>query len=143
MTYKPYSSLTASGVSDDRVNNSGSSIFKGTPVRINSSGELDIIDVSVESSITNVVGVAAADILNTLKGATVNSGKIENITTSADFGDTIYISKTGSITNIKPDVGVSGFIIGDFVVMVGVIAKNEATPANKDLIINITIIGQL
>jgi hypothetical protein len=55
----------------------------------------------------------------------------------------MYIDKTGNLTDIKPSIGVNSFIAGDFVISVGVIAKNATNPANKDLVISIDVIGQL
>ena len=143
MTYRPYNQLQTSGVSDERSNNTGTIFTKGTPVRINTSGELDFVNVSVESEILNIAGIASQNIPTGLSGMFINNGKIEGIITSAAFGDVIYISKTGGLTNIKPSIGVGSFVAGDFSVMVGVIAKNEANPLVKDLILNIDIQGQL
>ena len=143
MTYRPYNQLTATGISDDRSNNTGVLIGKGTPVRINTSGELDFIDVSVEAESLAVAGVTTNDISNGAKGSMTNTGKVEDITTTASLGDTLYVSKTGGLTNTKPSIGVGGFLSGDFVIGVGVVAKNESNPLLKDLVLNIAVIGQL
>ena len=143
MTFRPYNQLTSSGVSDARPNNTGATITKGTPVRINTSGELDFIDVSLEDESINVAGVTTQDILDGANGDFLNSGKIPNITTTASFGDTVYVSKTGTLTSTKPSIGVDSFVSGDLVIQVGVIAKNISNPVLKDLIVNIDIIGQL
>ena len=143
MTYTPPDQITASGVSDQRTNNTGVTIPKATPIRINSSGELDFVDVSVEADITGFSGAASENIPNNAKGEFVNSGKISDIATTASLGDLLYISKSGDLTNQKPSIGVAGFIAGDFVVIVGVVAKNENNPLLKDLILNVDIVGQL
>ena len=143
MTYRPYTSLTASGVSDNRPNNSGVTINKAIPVRVNTLGELDFVNVSVESEAMNVAGVASADILDGNSGSFITSGKIENVTVSGNFGDIMYVSKTGDLTNTKPSIGVGGFLEGDFIISVGVVGKNAVTPANKDLIVMIDVVGQL
>lgn len=143
MTYIPYAQLTSTGVSDSRTNNTGVSISKATPVRINTSGDLDFVNVSVESEILNVVGVTNADIANGSEGDFINTGKIEDISTSLGFGDVAYISKTGTLTNVQPSIGVGGFVAGDFVVRIGVIAKNQLNPLLKDLILSMDIRGQL
>lgn len=143
MTYRPYSLLTASGISDTRPNNSGVTISKATPVRINTFGELDFINVAIEAQALSVAGCAAEDIPNTTSGVMVTSGKVSDITTSATFGDLMYIDKTGNLTNIKPSIGVNSFVSGDFVVSIGVIAKNPGNPILKDLIIMVDVIGQL
>lgn len=143
MTFRPFNQLTASAVSDDRTNNTGVSMNKGVPARINSLGELDFVDVSVEAEALNTVGVVAQTILNNSQGKFLTSGKIEDIVTSAAFGDLVYIDKTGNLTNVQPSVGVNGFVVGDFVIQVGVVAKNESNPLLKDLIISVAIVGQL
>lgn len=143
MSFRPYNQLTASAITDSRTNNTGVSISKGTPVRINSTGELDFVNVSVENQILNVAGVSSQTIPNGNAGAFLSSGKVEDVTTTATFGDLVYISKTGTLTEVKPSIGVAGFLAGDFVVSLGVIAKNETNPLLKDLIINIERKGQL
>lgn len=143
MSFRPYNQLTASALTDSRSNNTGVPINKGTPVRINSSGELDFVNVSVENQILNIAGIASQTIPDGNAGAFLSSGKIEDITTTASFGDLVFISKTGTLTEIKPSIGVAGFLAGDFVVSVGVVAKNETNPLLKDLIINVEIKGQL
>jgi hypothetical protein len=143
MTFRPYNQLTASGLSDQRTNNTGVTMPKGTPARINVLGELDFIDVSVEAEALAGVGVTAQSIPNAAQGTFLSSGKIEDITTTAAFGDLVYVDKTGAISNTKPSIGVGGFVAGDFVIQVGVIAKNESNPTLKDLIISVAIVGQL
>lgn len=143
MSYRPYANLTASGLSDTRENNTGVTITKGSPIRINSSGELDFVNVTVEAEALNVAGVAGETILTGTTGNFLSSGKVENITTTATFGDLVYISKSGTLTASKPSIGVDGFVSGDFVISVGVIAKNTNSPIAKDLIVNINVEGQL
>lgn len=91
----------------------------------------------------NVAGVASESIANGSSGAFITTGKVTNITTSASFGDVVYVSKTGILTNTKPSIGAGGFIAGDFVVSVGVIAKNADNPSSKDLVVIIDVVGQL
>jgi hypothetical protein len=143
MTYRPYTALTTSGISDLRINASGSTITKGTPVRISSGGDVDFVNVSVEAQALAVAGIAAADIPDMSSGAIITNGKVDNITTSAVFGDFMYVDKAGLLTNVKPSIGINSFVAGDFVISVGVIAKNSSNPVNKDLVISVDIIGQL
>jgi hypothetical protein len=148
MSYNPnFSSISsiesAQALRVTETNTTGSLIPKLTPVKINTSGNLALIDVSIEADILALVGLTNADISNTAAGEVANTGRVKDITTGAAFGDTLYISKTGGITNIKPEIGVGGFIVGDFVVKLGVIAKNQLNPLNKDIILQISLIGQL
>lgn len=124
-------------------NNTGSTIVKATPIRIDSLGDIATIDLSVEDESLAIVGVTSESISDGASGTIVTSGKVTDITTTATFDDIMYVSKTGTLTNIKPDIGVSGFAAGDFVISVGVISKNETNPSLKDLTVNIQIVGQL
>jgi len=143
MTYRPYSSIVQNSLDYERTNNTGVTIGRGTPVRMNSNGDPDFVDVSIETQIISIAGVSQDDIPNGKKGVFVTSGRVRDLTTTFDFGDTVYISKTGGLTNVLPSIGVDGFVAGDFVVMLGVVAKNEDNPAFKDLILHIDIMGQL
>jgi hypothetical protein len=134
---------SSSGVTATLQNNTGSTIIKGTPVRVNSSGDIEPIDVSVEDEVLASIGLASEDITTGGTGTVVTAGKIEDVTTTATFDDLIYVSKAGQLTNTKPDIGVDGFVAGDFVIAIGVIIKNDVTPAQKDLVVNIQTIGQL
>jgi len=141
MTFRPYNAIAVSG--HDRTNNSGVTIVRGTPVRINTSGYLDFIDVSIENDIAAISGIVLNDIANGSSGSIANSGKVDNITTTANFGDLMFVSKTGGLTNVRPDIGIGGFLAEDWVIMAGVVAKNELNPTIKDLIISIDIQGRL
>ena len=143
MTYRPYSAFTSPSLDYIRTNTTGVTINKGTPIRMNNAGDPDFVDPSIESEIIGIAGIAQDSIPNGEKGIFVTSGKVTQLSVPFDFGDTIYISKTGGLTNIQPSIGVDGFVDGDFIVMLGVIAKNEENPALKDLILHIDIIGQL
>jgi hypothetical protein len=123
-------------------NNTGSTILKGTPVRITPTG-VATIDLSNESSANAVAGIVKADIANAQAGDIINTGIIEDITTLASIGDIMYISKSGGLTNIKPSEGVNGFTFGDWVIRVGVVTKNNDNPLLKDLLVNIQIVGEL
>lgn len=124
------------------TNNTGSTIPKGTPVKITGSG-LALIDVSVDSDVDAIAGVTLADIPNTSAGEIVSSGLVQNLTTAFNVGDSVYIGIGGSLINVRPDYGVSGFTSGDFVVKVGIISQNAVAPLNKDLLIEFETRGQL
>lgn len=123
-------------------NATGSTVNKGAVVQI-SSADIDLIDPSVEADVDAVAGVVKENIPDTESGEVVVSGIIENISGGFGFGAIIYLSKTGVLTDTKPSVGVGGFVSGDWIVKVGVIVKNAATPAQKDLLVNVQTIGQL
>lgn len=125
-------------------NSTGSTLPKAKPVSINTSGELQVVDVTNEPNAMATVGVVASAISNGASGYVITNGLIQNITTSFSFGDALFIAPGGSLTNIYPTIGnTDGFAAGNFVIRVGVISKNTTTPTNKDLIVNISIVGQL
>lgn len=134
--------LPASGLSGKLKNISGTTIVKLTPVRSDSFGNMALIDVSNESALS-IVGVTTSDTLDTIFGDVSSSGQLLNVSTVTNFGDIIYVAKDGTLTNVKPSEGVAGFVVGDFIIRIGVVAKNEINPVFKDIFLNITIVGQI
>jgi hypothetical protein len=143
MTYRPYDQITAVGLSDQRTNASGVTMAKATPVRTNTDGDMDYINVSIEAHAFAVTGLTQAAIPSLSIGSVITSGRLTNVTTSFAFGDPVYVDKAGALTNIKPSKGVNGFVAGDFIIAIGVIGKNADNPSNKDIILNIGLVGQL
>lgn len=135
--------ISSSGNSITLENQSGSTISVLTPVRIDNLGYIDVIDVAQEAEALATIGLASEEIIDGVTGKVAVSGIVKNITTSAAYGDVLYVSKAGGLTNIKPSIGVDGFISGDWVIRIGVISRNVTTPSQKDLIINLSIVGQL
>lgn len=148
MSYSPNfrgesDTIAAGSVAASYFNDSGDSMIKGTPGKINAAGDLGPIDVSSEADVFGIVGVVSEDIADQESGGVASSGRIKNIATTADFGSTVFIDKNGDLTDEKPNLGGNGFQSLDFVVSVGVIVRNEENPVLKDLIVNIAIRGQL
>lgn len=143
MTYRPYSTFVNPAIEYVRTNTTGVTINAGTPVIMNSSGDPDFVNVSIEAEVISIAAVAQDTVSNGDEGVFVTSGRVKELNVAFDFGDTIYISKTGGLTNVQPAVGVGGFVDGDFIVMLGVIARNEDNASLKDLILHIDIMGQL
>lgn len=153
MSYRPFSVIiqqsvvasaaATSGIKFEIYNDSGVAITELQPVTSDGNGRAKAIDVSVESDALKIIGLAGQAIADSDYGYVYSHGKFENITTSYNFGDYVYVSKTGNLTNIAPSEGVDGFVAGDFIIRVGVIVRNRATPSQKDLLINIGIIGQV
>lgn len=131
------------------LNGQGSTIAKATPVRIHSDGFLRTIDPALDTALS-IIGVTEAAIADTAVGPVIMSGRILDITTTGNFGDVVYVSSSGGIiassefsSGDSPSIGVDGFQAGDHVLRLGVIAKSLANPAQKDLIVNIQIMGVL
>lgn len=133
---------TGSSLLAEYENNSGSTINALTPVRSISGGIADV-DPSVESHVTRILGVVNQQINDGFSGDVTFSGLIENITTAIGVDTPVFLSKTGEITQTVPEIGIGGFISGDFVVYIGQITKNTSNPAQKDLKVDIDIRGQL
>lgn len=149
MTYNPRLKgdiLTVGAVSSElpsRVNASGGSLNKTDPVRLDASGTIQKIDPSIEAQALACIGVAKNSVANGSSTPIVSQGRLEDVTTAGTFGDPLYVSKTGGLTNIKPSIGVGGFVEGDFVIFVGIVAKNQTNPLLKDLMVNVRVVGQL
>jgi hypothetical protein len=143
MSYRPYKDLKTSGIQINYANGSGTTISKGTPVCQKNTGSIDFVNVSVESDAFGFMGIAGSNISNLLKGPVATNGRVEDVTVTGSFGDCLYISKTGSLTTTKPEIGVDGFLALDFVLRVGVIVKNETNPILKDIVLDIQLVGQL
>ena len=118
-------------------------ITKGTPVRSDISGNISTVDVSVEDDALSIIGVASENIANGSTGTITVGGLLTGISTTASVQDILYVSSSGVITNAKPDIGVSGFVEGDFVIVLGTVIENQSNPLQKDLIVNINVVGQL
>lgn len=131
MTYRPYDSITAIGISDQRQNVSGSLMPKGTPVRETASGDIDYIDVSDETHAFATNAITGGAIANLSIGSVFTSGRLTNVTLPGSFGDPVFVSKTGGLTSTKPSIGVDGFVSGDWIIMIGTIGKNADVPATR------------
>lgn len=148
MTYRPYAAIISAASSQQASikaslkNSTGATIPDLTPVRANTNGEMARINVSIEFQATNVVGLTSASVLDSAFGDVILSGKLENIS-GFNFGDIIYISKSGGLTSTQPSEGVGDFVAGDFIIRVGVIVKNDSIGTQKDLLLSINVIGQL
>lgn len=125
------------------TNNTGSSIAKGNPVCSDASGELVLVNVSSDTSVSSIVGLTSELILNGGTGNVVDAGRLTDIVTSFSIGSALYISKTGTLTDSRPDIGIGGFLVGDYVVFVGVVVKNEDNPSLKDVKLLLSVVGQL
>lgn len=124
-------------------NASGGTLIQATPVSVNTSGQLIAMDVSSEAIVSAIVGVCGIDIPNSATGAVVDCGRLENVVLGFSVGDPIWVSKAGFLTNVKPNIGVGGFLAGDFVIFIGVIVKNEFNALQKDIQLMVSITGQL
>lgn len=154
MSYRPYNTIITQAVeasaaansaalSYPLINGSGAPIDVLTPVALNASGEFKLINVAVELDALRAIGITSESVLNATEGLVVGFGRITDVTTSFVFGDVLYVSKTGTLTTTLPSIGVGGFIAGDFVIKIGKISKNQTNPVNKDLIVQVELIGQL
>lgn len=140
-----WASPTTSQQTTQLENNSGSTINSLVPVRINTSGDMAVVDVSIEAQAMSVVGLTLASVNHGNIGLIVTSGTVYNIGGSWGYGDVLYINKNGTLTNIKPDIGLGSpaFAIGDFIVRIGVVSRQPGSPTQKNLILQVQVLGQL
>ena len=126
-------------------NGSGSTLAMGIPVSVNTSSQIVPLDVTSEASVQALVGMTSvqAGIPSGATGSVVDNGRLENVTTSFSVGDAVYAGKDTPLTNVKPDLTVGDWAEGDFVIFLGVVVKNEFNPAQLDIKLMISLIGQL
>lgn len=132
------------------INGTASTIPQGTPVSANplSPGNVLLVDVSNDTSVQAIVGVYAVNCPSTAKGLVLDSGRLENITTSFSVGDAIYINTDGTLMNARPQIGTTfggapAFAAGDYVIFIGVIVQNEFTGGLYDLKVYLDVVGVL
>lgn len=145
MSYSPLSSgVPPLSRSSARVatNPNASSIPKGRPIRLTPTG-ITTIDVSNEIEANSIAGITRTIINGYGQGEIVTAGLLEDIGAIGIVGDVFYVDKSGGLTNIKPSIGINGFIAGDWVVRVGILASNNSNPVLFDLLVNISIVGAL
>jgi hypothetical protein len=116
---------------------------QATPVYANSSGQILPVDVKNEVAVESMVGFTLYAIPSGAYGSVISGGRLENITTPFNIGDTLWINYDGSLTNVKPDLTVSGWTEGCFVIFVGVVVPNEFDSSQKDLQLCKELVGQL
>jgi hypothetical protein len=149
MTYRPYSAIISeasaggNAVKYTLTNNFGFPISALTPVSVESTGQFRPCLPSNETQSLNIVGVTEESVLNAEEGSVIGMGRILNVSLPFALGDFVWVSKTATLTNVTPEIGVGGFDVGDFVIRIGKIVKNQDNPLQKDLIVNISLIGQL
>ncbi len=150
MSYSPtsFNSQTAVtfGNASGYQNGTISAIALGTAVSTNTSGQLVLTDVSNEALSEGWLGLAAFRIPSAAIGQVATDGRIQNIPTSLGFsvGDPIWVGNTpGTLTNVRPDLTISGWVSGDYVLFVGVVVQNQYNPSAQDIQISRQIIGQL
>lgn len=118
----------------------------GAPVSVDTSSNIAPTDVSDETSVMRFLGITGEAIPSAASGQVFSNGRASSLAsqlTGFAYGDPVYIGKSGTLTNIKPDVGVNSFVTGDWVVFLGVVVKNEFDPSEKDIQLLIEVIGQL
>ena len=149
MSYSPYflnaqAKGSVKGVASNFTNASGSSMVKGTPAAINTNSQLVTVDVSNEANVLAFVGLTNVIIPASATGGVQDTGRLEDVTfPSFNLGDPLWIGKDGNLTNAKPEIGVGGFVDGDFVVFVGVFVRNEFTSTLRDIKLAIELVGRL
>jgi len=130
-------------VQSNYTNATGAFLPMVSVVSSNASGMIELIDVKSDDSVSRFLGLTSVDMPVAATGGVVSQGRIEAVTTTFSVGDALYVNFDGTIINLKPDYGVNGFVVGCYVIFIGVVVKNEFNSSSKDFQINPTVIGQL
>lgn len=130
-------------VSTNFVNATGGSLPKGSVVSTNVNGQIVLIDITNQDSVSRFMGITSIDLPAAATGGVVAIGRVEKVTTSFAIGDALYVNTDGTLINVKPDYGVGNFAEGYFVIFIGVVIKNEFDASLKDFQVNPSVIGQL
>ena len=98
-------------------------ILRGTPVSVNALGTLAAVDITDEDSAYAFCGITSVDTLlggsaNVLTAGSVLYDIPAAYGLTGQWGKPIFVSHTGDLTMVKPDVGVGGFVSLDFIVNV-------------------------
>jgi hypothetical protein len=144
MTYIPAILQAPIAMGNFILNNSGSTITALSPVIINGSGGISLCNPTDEAGSDSIIGILTSTVANGQSGSVVMLGKIESVT-SLGFanGTIVYVSTSGHLTDIVPEVNSNGFTVGDFCIRVGVIVKSQTSPFNSDMLVSIVNEGQL
>ena len=127
-------------------NGIGSTILAATAVSTSTSGLLVLTDVSSETLSEAWLGLASESIPSAAFGQVASDGRLQNIPLGLGFsvGDPIWVGTTpGSLTNVKPSIGIGAWASGYFVLFVGVVVQNEFNPSQQDIQLCRQVIGQL
>lgn len=151
MAYNPLtngfqSKISSIAIVTNYTNASASvAIPQGTPCSLTGTADqIEPTDVTNQNSVSAFVGIAQFRIPASGNGPVLSNGRLQNLTGfSFSIGDSIWISVSGSLQNVRPSEGVTGFFSGDFVYYVGTLAQNESNFLQQDLIVMPQLIGEL
>lgn len=131
------------------INGSLSTISKGRPVVMNSSGEFEEVDISFESAL-QTFGITETSINSGASGSIITHGRLEDVTLTAALGDVLYVKPDGSLIGSSeftvgtgPSVGNDGYVLNDYSIRIGIVGKNLADPFKKDIIVNVQVLGRI
>ena len=135
---------TASGYQ----NGTGSTMAVATAVSAVAAnpGQMALTDVTLEASAEGWLGLTSESTPSTAIGQVSGDGRLQNIPAGLGFsvGDPIWVGNTpGSLTNVRPDLTVSGWVSGMYILFVGVVVQNEFDNTKQDIQLSRQIIGQL
>lgn len=135
----PQISLSSESVITKYTNASVSAaIPQAQAVSTNGSGQLVPLNISSLASVNNMVGYALSRIPASASGSIISNGRLLNFTTSYSIGTPLWIDTNGNPTNIVPQIGVNGFVSGDYVIFLGVVVANAISGTDIALFTQIT-----
>ncbi len=127
-------------------NGTGSTAPVATVVSQGTGANFVLTDVTNEATVETFLGLVAASTPAATNGLVGSDGRIQGIPSGLGFsiGDALWVGLTpGSLTNVKPDLTVSGWNSGYFVIFIGVVVQNQFNPSLQDIQMFKQIIGQL
>lgn len=130
-------------VQSEYLNSTGSTLPALMAVSSSTTAGIEATDVTYEANVLAITGVTVNSISDSSSGNVAKSGTVKNISTSFSTQDSVFVSKTGELINVAPEIGSNSFVSGDFIIYIGHIAQNESNPSQKDLELHIQVLGQL
>ena len=119
-------------------------LAQGSPVSVSISGTLQPVNVSDTANATASVGIVFAPSIGVgAIGEYITNGLFIGMGAVFSFGDVIYVDKSMALSNVRPSVGVGGFLAGDYIVKIGVVVRNQSNPLVKDLLVGVQVVGKL
>ena len=132
-----------SKVAGNFLNSTGGLLTQLTVVRIQANGSLGLVNVTNRDQVYSIFGILEENVANGDTASVISKGRIRNITTALSIGDVVFLDKSSNLTSTTPDIGINGFVEDDFIVRIGIVVQNESNPLNKDLIVDLQVLGRL
>ena len=85
----------------------------------------------------SLVGILLSTVANGAEGTVYTSGRMPCGNFGFTIGDSLWLNTGGGLTNVKPSAS------GMFAVCVGVVVQNKTNESARDILVRISVNGQL